>query len=49
MVLKIYSQGNNGETDIENRLVATGGEGDGGMSWDSSTETYTLPYVKLES
>ena len=24
MVLKIYSQGNNGETDIENRLMDTG-------------------------
>ena len=22
------------------------GEGDGGMIWEKSTETYTLPYVK---
>ena len=26
--------------------VDTTGEGEGGTNWGSSTETYTLPYVK---
>ena len=30
----------------ENRLVDTVGQGEGGMDWDSNTETYTLPYAK---
>ena len=38
-------QGRNTDTDIEDRLVDTVGEGDGGMNWESSIETYTLPYV----
>ena len=42
----IYLQGSRGDTDIENRLVDTVGEGEGGMDWENSTETYTLPYVK---
>ena len=29
--------------------MATGGEGDGGTNWDSSTKTYTSPYVKLDN
>ena len=36
------------ETDTENRLslcLSVGG-GEGGMIWEDSTETYTLPYVK---
>ena len=33
----------------ENRLLDTGREGDGGTNWESSIETYTLPYVKLDS
>ena len=37
-----YLQGRNRDTDIENTV----GEGEGGMNWESSTETYTLPYVK---
>ena len=28
-----YSQGNNGDSDIENRLVEGVGEGEGGMNW----------------
>ena len=43
----IYLQGSNGDADIENRLVDTGREGEGGMNWESSIETYTWPYVKL--
>ena len=35
-----------GDADIENRLVDTEGAGEGGMNWESSMETYTLPYVK---
>ena len=41
-----YLQGRNREADIENRLVDTAGKGDGGMTWESSDETYTLSYVK---
>ena len=46
-----YLQGSNRDTDIENRLVDMGrdGGGEGGTNWDSSTETCTLPYVKLDS
>ena len=32
-----------------NRLVDKAGEGEGGTNWESSIETYTLPYVKLDS
>ena len=35
--------------DIENRLVDTEGGGKGGMNGESSMETYTSPYVKLDS
>ena len=31
---------------LKNRLRDTGQEGEGGMTWGNSTETYTLPYVK---
>ena len=34
---------------LENRVVDTPGEGEDGMYWESSIETYTLPYVKLDS
>ena len=40
-----YFQGGNGDSDIENRLVDTVWEGDGGTNRESSMETYTLPYV----
>ena len=40
-----YLQGKNRNEHIENRLAAAG-EGEGGMNWTSSIETYTLPYVK---
>ena len=29
-----------GDTDKKNRLVDTGGEGEGGINWESSMETY---------
>ena len=44
-----YSQGSNGDIDIENRLVDMRREGEGETNWESSTETYTLSYVKLNS
>ena len=31
---------------VENILVGTGEEGEGGTSWDSSTDISTLPCVK---
>ena len=42
----VYLQGSNGDADIENRLVDTEREREGGTNGESSTETYTLPYVK---
>ena len=36
----------NGDANIEKRFLATVGEREGGMISESSTETYTLPYVK---
>ena len=44
-----YSQGSNGDTDIENRLVDMRREEEGETNWESSSETYTLSYVKLNS
>lgn len=44
-----YFQGNSEDADKENKLVETTVEGEGGMSWESSIETYTLPYVKLDN
>ena len=40
-----YLQVNSGDADIENRFVNTVGEGQCGTNWESSIETYTLPYV----
>ena len=42
----IYLQGRNGDADVENGLVDTVGEGEGGMNCKSSIDIYTLPYVK---
>ena len=42
----IYFQGSSGDADIENRLMDTVGEGEGGTNWESSPETYALPYTK---
>ena len=39
------SGSSNGKADIGDSLVDTMGEGDGGTNWESSMETYTLPYV----
>ena len=35
-----------GDADIENRLVDTVGEGEGGANGDSSMETYKWPHIK---
>ena len=40
-----YSRGSKGDTDTKNRLF-TGGEGEGGKTWESSIGTCTLPVVK---
>ena len=34
------------ETDVKNRLLDSVGDGEGGMIWDNSIETYILSYVK---
>ena len=34
------------DTDVKNRLSDSVGEGEGGMTWESSIETCILPYVK---
>ena len=34
------------DTDVKNRLLDSVGEGEGGMIWENSIETYTLAYVK---
>ena len=39
-----FLQGGKGDTDIENRLVDTVGEGDGGMNWETSIEISTHVY-----
>ena len=41
-----YLQGRTRDADIENRLVGTVGEGEGGTNGESSIETYTLQYGK---
>ena len=35
-----------GDTDVKNRLLDPVGEGEGGITWENSTETCALPYVK---
>ena len=34
------------DTDVKNRLLDNVREGEGGMIWENSIETYILPYVK---
>ena len=43
-----YMQDSKGDTDVKNRLLDSVG-GEGGMTWEDSTETCTLPYVKQMS
>ena len=35
-----------GDRDVKNRFLDSVGEGRGGMIWEASIETCTLPYVK---
>ena len=35
-----------GDTDVNNTLWDSVGEGEGGMIWENNTETNTLPYAK---
>ena len=41
-----YMQGIKGDTDVNNRLLDSVWEGKGGVIWENSIETQTLPYVK---
>ena len=34
------------DTDVKNRLLDSVGEGEVGMIWENSTETYILSHVK---
>ena len=38
-----------GDTAVENRLLNSEGEGEGGMIWENSTEACVLPYVKYRT
>ena len=42
----IYMQDCKGDTDVENSLLDSVGEGKGGMIWENSIETCILSYVK---
>ena len=46
MVLIVLFEGTKGDKYIKNRYLVTVGEGEDGMTWDSSIEAYTWPYVK---
>ena len=39
-------QGSRRDTDAKNKLLDSGVEGNGGMIWENSIETYTLLFVK---
>ena len=39
-------QDNKRDTDVKNSLLDSVGEGEGGMIWEGSVETYILSYVK---
>ena len=41
-----YVQVSKGDTDVKKRLLDSVGEGEGGMIWEKSIETYILPRVK---
>ena len=43
MVMTILHAGQQGDTDVKKRLLDSVGEGEGGMIWENSTETCTLP------
>ena len=39
-------QDNKRDTDIQNRLLDSGGEGEGGMTWENGIETCIISYKK---
>ena len=39
-------QGSSRDTGIEKRLVDTAKQEEDGLNWETSIETYTLPYVR---
>ena len=39
-------KGSKGDTDVNSRLLDSMGEGESGIIWENSIETYTLLYVK---
>ena len=41
-----YMLGSKGDTGIKNRLLDSVGGGEGGIIWENSVETCTLPYAK---
>ena len=41
-----YGQGSKENTDTKKRLLDWVGEGESGMIWENSIETYTLAYIK---
>ena len=41
-----YVQGGKGDTDVKNRFLDSVGEGEDGMIWENSIETYAVPHVK---
>ena len=45
-VMTIRYEGSKRDADVKNRLLDSGGEGEGGMICEKSTETCVLPYVK---
>ena len=44
-----YLQGSNGDTDKENRLLDSVGEGEGGIIWDSSIGNIYITICKIDS
>ena len=46
MVMMTYMQDSKRDTDVWNSLLDSVREGEGGMIWENSIETYILPYVK---
>ena len=41
-----YTQDSKGDPDVKNRLLDSVGDGEGGLIWENSIETCTLPYAK---
>ena len=41
-----YLQNRNRVTDVENKLMVTGGSEEGGINWKIGIDTYTLLYIK---